>query len=82
MTEALLSLLKPVQTLRHLHLGHVRVTRERLDDLFSEGEHKLEELTVHGVEITAGSLIAIQDCKSLTALGMTACFQVRLGADF
>ena len=75
-------MLRQMSALKHLHLGHVRLTRERLEDLWSEGKSKLEELTVHGVEITAGSLLALGEYKSLKAMGMTACYQVRCNVMF
>lgn len=75
-TDVLLGMLRTMKALKHLHLGHVRLTRERLEDLWTDGKSKLEELTVHGVEITAGSLLALGEYSSLKALGMTACYQV------
>ena len=74
-------MLREMPALRQLHLGHVRLTRERLEDLNTDSKSELEELTVHGVEITAGSLIALGLFKSLKALGMTACYQVGIKAD-
>ena len=76
-TEVLLGMVRALPALKSLHLGHVRVTRERLEDLRTDSKCELEELTVHGVEITAGSLLALGEFKGLKALGMTSCYQVR-----
>lgn len=81
-TDGIFSSLKLVPALQHLHLGHVRLTRERLEELHSEGKSKLTEFTVYGVELTAGSLIALGNYKKLEALALSSCYQVRPSIDY
>lgn len=76
-SDALLPMIKTMIQLESLHLGQVRITRERLEDLCDEGRCGLRELTVHGVEITPGSLVALHGFKNLMAVGMSACHQVQ-----
>ena len=72
-TEAMLDVIKPAPQLRSLHLGHMRLQPERLAGLTSHGA--LQELTIHGEELSTEARNAIQHLTQLTALGMTCCYQ-------
>jgi hypothetical protein len=64
-----------VTQLRALHLGHVRLSRESLESYSADGLENLKELTVHGVEVTPGSLVSMATFTHLTALGFTNLYQ-------
>jgi len=75
-SDGLLGILKAVTQLRTLHLGHVRLSRESLESYSADGLENLRELTIHGVEVTPGSLVSIASFTHLTALGLTNLYQV------
>lgn len=75
-SDGLLEVLKAVTQLRALHLGHVRLSRESLESYSADGLENLKELTVHGVEVTPGSLVSMATFTHLTALGFTNLYQV------
>ena len=72
-TEDLLEVVGNVKQLEALHIGHMRVQGERLGGLALQSS--LRELTIHGEELTNGSLSALGSLTQLTALGMTTCYQ-------
>ena len=74
-TEDLLEVVGNVRQLEALHIGHMRVQGERLGGLAQQSS--LRELTIHGEELTNGSLSALGSLTQLTALGMTTCYQAR-----
>jgi len=74
-TDGLFGVVKPATQLKALHLSHVRVSSECLDSYAEGGLPELRELTINGIEVTPGSLIALGAYTGLTALGLTNLYQ-------
>lgn len=68
--------------LKQLHLGNsnnrlLKLTGERLENLWDVKESRPEELTLSGIHMTPDSLLALARYSSIKALGMTDCYEVQ-----